>query len=230
MVAEPADVEKLDPVRRLIMERLVGIQRTLADASRYIQRNQSYMHQFIWRTTPKRLPEDVRGALAAFLGVSEDALRHPRPSPPPAPPLPGAHPPRGSALAERSARLDASLHPAPSADVPVFAERDVFDPRTAVEWIGRPPLLATVGPLLAVWMAADHGTRLRAGDLVFMRMHQPARVGDPVVVLAGHRLVCIGDLLEADAHTVRINLGKNDVRDITTEDHQVCKVACVVLP
>jgi hypothetical protein len=69
-------------------ERLVSIQRTLAEASRHIQRNQSYMHQFIWRMTPKRLPEDVRGLLASFLGVPEDALRHPRPlaprSPPPA--------------------------------------------------------------------------------------------------------------------------------------------------
>jgi len=84
--------------------------------------------------------------------------------------------------------------------------------------------------LIAVWIASEHGTRLGAGDLVFVPMRRPARIGDTVLVLKGDRLACIGDLLEAFEQTVRIDLGRDDTEDITPQDHQVCKVACIVLP
>ena len=44
-------------------------------ASRAIDKNDAYLHQYITRATPKVLPEDVREALALHLGVPPDDLR-----------------------------------------------------------------------------------------------------------------------------------------------------------
>ncbi len=61
----------------------------LRTASLAIDRNASYLHQFIQRGTPRVLAEDDREALAEHLGCSPDLLRHDRsarraarPSPP----------------------------------------------------------------------------------------------------------------------------------------------------
>ena len=50
----------------------------LRTASLVIERNASYLHQFIHRGTPKVLAEDDREALAEHLGCSPDLLRHDR--------------------------------------------------------------------------------------------------------------------------------------------------------
>ena len=50
----------------------------LRTASLAIERNASYLHQFIHRGTPKVLAEDDREALAQHLGCSPDLLRHDR--------------------------------------------------------------------------------------------------------------------------------------------------------
>ncbi len=69
---------QLDPVRlrvlKLIKERKPPSD--LKNTSLAIGRNAVYMHQFVFRGTPKVLAEDVRAALAGYLGCDEDALRH----------------------------------------------------------------------------------------------------------------------------------------------------------
>ena len=50
----------------------------LRTASLAIERNSSYLHQFIHRGTPKVLAQDDREALAEHLGCSPDLLRHDR--------------------------------------------------------------------------------------------------------------------------------------------------------
>lgn len=70
---------KLDPVRRTLIQ-LIALRDPPTDlkkASLAIGRNHAYLHQFIHRGTPRRLPEEVRHALAAYLGVAESALRDP---------------------------------------------------------------------------------------------------------------------------------------------------------
>ena len=47
----------------------------LKESSIAVGKNHAYLHQFIFRGTPKRLPEDVRYRLAAHLGVDESQLR-----------------------------------------------------------------------------------------------------------------------------------------------------------
>ncbi len=50
----------------------------LRTASLAIERNSSYLHQFIHRGTPKVLAQDDREALTEHLGCSPDLLRHDR--------------------------------------------------------------------------------------------------------------------------------------------------------
>jgi hypothetical protein len=51
-------------------------------------KNHAYLHQFVHRGTPRRLPEDVRYALAAHLGVDQSVLRDAGPFPAPLDPHP----------------------------------------------------------------------------------------------------------------------------------------------
>ena len=72
----------LDPVRERLLKRLRERDTNMKNASLAIGRNAAYLQQFIVRGTPKTLPEDVREALAAHLGLNPDDLRH-RSTPPP---------------------------------------------------------------------------------------------------------------------------------------------------
>lgn len=68
---------KLDAQRKRILE-LVAHRDPPTDlkkASLACGKNHAYLHQFINRGTPRKLPEDVRHALAAHLGVDEAVLR-----------------------------------------------------------------------------------------------------------------------------------------------------------
>ncbi|MEQ8252182.1 MAG: S24 family peptidase [Oceanibaculum nanhaiense] len=81
---------KLDPVRRTLIQ-LIALRDPPTDlkkASLAIGRNHAYLQQFIQRGTPRRLPEEVRHALAAYLGVAESALRDPEESEAEAVPMP----------------------------------------------------------------------------------------------------------------------------------------------
>jgi len=88
----------LDPIRTRVLKLIQDRDTDLKHASIAIGRNAAYLHQFIFRGTPKVLPEDLRKALANQLGVPAESLRH-RQIPPRKPrskPLPleeGAFPP-----------------------------------------------------------------------------------------------------------------------------------------
>ena len=66
----------LDPIRLRVLKLLDQKETDLKNASLAIGRNAAYLHQFVYRGTPKVLPEDVRAALARHLGVEEEELRH----------------------------------------------------------------------------------------------------------------------------------------------------------
>ena len=69
---------ELDPVRRRLLRLVAESRSNLRTASLAIERNASYLHQFIHRGTPRVLAEDDREALAEHLGCSPDLLRHDR--------------------------------------------------------------------------------------------------------------------------------------------------------
>ena len=82
---------KLDPVRRTLIQ-LIALRDPPTDlkkASLAIGRNHAYLQQFIQRGTPRRLPEEVRHALAAYLGVAESTLRDPEEGEAEGAPIPG---------------------------------------------------------------------------------------------------------------------------------------------
>jgi phage repressor protein C with HTH and peptisase S24 domain len=66
----------LDPVRTRVLKLIESRDTDLKHASLAIGRNAAYLHQFIFRGTPKVLPEDVREQLAKHLDVDEAKLRH----------------------------------------------------------------------------------------------------------------------------------------------------------
>jgi len=79
-------------------------------------------------------------------------------------------------------------------DIPVFSEDGIIDPAQAVEWTARPTfLINTVGNEFALWITRPH-EGLRSGDLAYVRLSQPPRVGDIAVVVAARRIRAIGRL------------------------------------
>lgn len=68
---------KLDTQRKRILETIAHRDppTDLKKASLACGKNHAYLHQFINRGTPRKLPEDVRYALAQHLGVDESVLR-----------------------------------------------------------------------------------------------------------------------------------------------------------
>ena len=68
----------LDPVREKIMKLVKERGSDLKRASIALGRNHAYLHQFIFRGTPRVLPEHDRQLLAKELGCDEDELRHRR--------------------------------------------------------------------------------------------------------------------------------------------------------
>lgn len=66
----------LDPIRLRVLKLLQDNGSDLKKASLAVRKNPAYVHQFIYRGTPKVLPEDVRIALAAHLDIDESELRH----------------------------------------------------------------------------------------------------------------------------------------------------------
>ena len=76
---------ELDPVRVRLLSLLKRTDTSMKAASVAIGKNAAYLHQFLYRSTPKVLPEDVRELLAKHLGVEDSLLRHlevpPRKSP-----------------------------------------------------------------------------------------------------------------------------------------------------
>ena len=66
----------LDPIRLRVLQLVQARGTDLKKASLALGKNAAYVHQFIYRGTPKILPEDVREALAHYLGVDDSELRH----------------------------------------------------------------------------------------------------------------------------------------------------------
>ena len=66
----------LDPVRLKLLALIEKRGSDLKNASLAIGRNAAYLHQFVYRGTPRVLPEDARETLAEFLGCDDEELRH----------------------------------------------------------------------------------------------------------------------------------------------------------
>ncbi len=63
-----------DPVRRRLLALVFEHRTSLAAVSRGIGRNHAYLHQFVYRGIPRRLPELIRQALAEHFHIDESEL------------------------------------------------------------------------------------------------------------------------------------------------------------
>lgn len=77
----------MDEARSTLAEAVQRQGGSLLQLSRWLGRNDAYLHQFVTRGTPRRLAEEDRRRLAALLGVSESSLGGP-PEPPAMIPVP----------------------------------------------------------------------------------------------------------------------------------------------
>jgi SOS-response transcriptional repressor LexA len=66
----------VDPVRQLIHDRLSELRLRMSDVSKALGKNHAYIHQYLERGIPARLPELVREKLAEILQVPEAQLRN----------------------------------------------------------------------------------------------------------------------------------------------------------
>ncbi|WP_431860082.1 hypothetical protein [Azospirillum sp.] len=213
---------ELDRVRELIVKKSREKGVTLAELSRLAERNEAYVHQFIYRGSPKHLPEDVRKVISISLEIPEDDLLL-------FPVIPKAL--RGRQPSVRHADVDAPAQQSASSAVavlaapglPVFNDGDTLDMDSPREHTPCPPYLVNIPGAFAVWVAAATG-RLRPGDLAYVRPNQPPRLGDTAVVVQDSRLAMIGELDRMDGGTVSLKQDDDQAREFKREDVRLMKV------
>jgi phage repressor protein C with HTH and peptisase S24 domain len=142
---------ELDPVRLKVLALLKERGSDLRKASLAMGRNAAYIHQYLYRGSPKVLSEDDRIALAEHLGIDEDELRHQ------AQPRPQTRPTRRA----RRVRADTDGEPFEG-----FSKVPEIDVRASA---GPGALLEGFEETKDVWYFPDamirHEFRTRAGDL-----------------------------------------------------------------
>ena len=80
MAKQRTAFEDLDIPRRVILSRLDEAAmrgKTLKSLSLALDRNETYLHQFVWYNSPQKLDEDDRVKLAALLKIDQQTLRVP---------------------------------------------------------------------------------------------------------------------------------------------------------
>lgn len=168
----------------MILERAAEVRLSLADLSRKLGKNDAYLQQFIWRGSPRKLPDTARNSLAAALQVPASLLTD------------------GASLT--------GVLPAPSFrrvigddEMPVFTEGGIFDPDQASHWTTKPLAIPLGLGCFAVWVRRDNG-RVKPGDLLFACQNQPPRHDDVAVLVKDKAIIAVGniDSLENDSVVV----------------------------
>lgn len=167
------DTPPLDPVRKLIVDRIAALKTNMSVVSRQIGRSHAYLQQFLKRGIPKNLPEIERYKLADVLGVEEwqleDAelskLREDQPN----------------------VKLSGAVHlknriPAYGQAMTGSDGRFVFNGQKVIDVLA-PPVLADVAEAYAVVIAgASMEPRYFAGEYAFVHPRLAVRKNDFVVV------------------------------------------------
>lgn len=197
----------LDPPRLLVLRRAKEVRHSLKSLSQAVGRNDAYMHRWVYRGTPKQVPEMEREVLARLLDVAENDLRsQPRPT--------------------KAGGTACKLGPPPS-QVAVFRDTDgPIDPSQARSRVARPGLSETIP--FALWISAPAG-RLLPGDLAFVDEAQPPRLGDTVVALVGGTIAAIGYLTALTAAGAMI-VGEAATVTVPRGDLRLLRVCLIASP
>jgi hypothetical protein len=205
----------LTGARKLIYERAIELHVRLADLSRACGTNDAYVHQFLYKGSPKYLPEHARNTIAAMLDLDDNVLRDRPPAPNRVVRIPASKSPRASAA-------QGEVTP-----VPLFLENQAVNlTRPASSIPAMPSKLGRAD--FALWIRIPHG-RIQSGDVAFVQREYPTRPGDHVVVLAGDKVQLIGELTAMTAATVTIADGGMP-QDFPRDAVSVLKIIGVAFP
>jgi len=163
---------KMDPVRQRLVEMIDARGTTLAEVSRAIGKNHAYLQQFVKRETPRKLPEDVRKALARHFRVAESEFADTT-SPRIVTPLPQLRP-------ETLGRKDLPVY----ASAQGGADGEILIGYEPIEWRERPSILEGVSDAYAMYVVNDSmEPRYRQGDLLLIHPRRPVRQGCDVLLV-----------------------------------------------
>jgi hypothetical protein len=171
----------LSGARLMIYNRARELDIAINELSRKVEMNNAYMHQYLYRGTPKVLPEHVRKSVAAVLGLREEDLREDVPR-------------------RRSVAADAGLerHPAPMqpalgmrgpVNLPVLPARPVGVKGAVLpmgeqrEVLPRPvDLIGAAGAFATRITTEALEPRYNAGDVLYFHPGVMPRPGDGVMI------------------------------------------------
>jgi hypothetical protein len=195
-------------MRKIVGERIKEMDLTLAEVSRAIGKNPSYMHQFINRGSPPYPSEGDRPILANMLGIAEHLMIDP-----------GAASRAATRLAYQGV---AGSRPNPASAVPAYQQSDEISSKIASEHL--PRCITSAHDLIAIRIQTGHG-RLEPGDVAYLG-RQPARLGDTVFVLQDQRLSCWGRLTVASQDAVTIE-AVDGLRHIARAQSEILRLMAI---
>ena len=201
----------LDEVRTLILERIRERRLSIADISRALNRNDAYMHQFIWRCSPMWLGENDRAVICHLLEIPEEVLKKPAPG---GVAMPKGYMPLPTADASRAR------------DVPLYKEGASIEVASPLDWTFRLPGYGP-GALVAIWISAPH-QHFGPGDTIYVHHHMPPRVGDQVVVVQAGHVSVIGKLTHLDDAESGVDDGRGTIRRLKRTEYRLQKVVGVL--
>ena len=191
-------------VRKLILDRLNDLGLNMAEVSKQIGRNETYLQQFLKRGSPKELHERERVLLAEILRVSENELRGP------SSPLPKRSYEKRTEHSSQSSIAGNATSPytnltpdklVPSAelfgarmDLPIFGTAQggqdgalILSDR-AVDWQARPAVLLRVLDGYGMIVSGDSmAPEHKSGSVALVNPHLPPRIGDSCVFRSGEQ-------------------------------------------
>lgn len=220
----------MDETRRRLIEAVARVGKTLAEVSKAIGRNHSYLQQFVKYGKPKKLPEDERRAVATLLGIDESLLKD-------------------EMIHTNSPKMPREALPTPTEfpivsrwplDVPVRgigacgSEGDFAFNGDVIDYVRRPPGLSAARDAFALYVVGTSMSPWKEpGDLIFVRAGRPPSIGDYVVVELkpeheGEAGVCLIKRL-VGRDSLRLKLTQyNPPRDIEIEMSQVATLFRIV--
>lgn len=186
----------MDLVRKLILERLQELGLGMAEVSTLLDRNETYLQQFLKRGSPRELHERDRIRLAGILKVSEDQLRGPSSTLPKREYIKVNPSLRESLIADPSNRskLPENQQTGPELvpgsllvgerDLPVFGTAQggsgaLIVTGEPVDWVVRPAPLLRVRDGYGMIITGDSmDPVLKSGSTALINPHLPPRLGD----------------------------------------------------
>jgi len=162
----------IDPVRQVIRVALANRQLNMSAVSKKLGKNHAYLHQFLDRGIPARLPEIVREQLAEILDVPETQLKGD-----PVSTVPSSRGLRGGA-----ARVATDKIPVHSTGKEMV---DGWLPWSGqiVDYVSRPPQLAGATQPYAIYVAASGmEPRYEIGEIIYIHPGRPVTPGAFVLV------------------------------------------------